>query len=68
MNQGVSRRFGFDGWALKPVDAARPMWWTASTTRKEARELKETLERNKPDLFIKLKVVKVKIAVTEVSK
>ncbi|HEY7821924.1 MAG TPA: hypothetical protein VIG24_03780 [Acidimicrobiia bacterium] len=40
---GMSRRHGHDGWALKMRQASSPMWWTTSTTRAEAREIRREL-------------------------
>lgn len=58
----LSKRWGFDGWALMHEGAARPMHWTACTTREECREV----QKARPDLFDKTKVVKVNIEVIEV--
>lgn len=63
-----SKRFGYSGWALKVIGAKMPLHWTTSTTRAEARQVKAELEQADPDLFRRLEVVKVNIAVTEVSK
>lgn len=60
----ISPRRGYDGWALMVVGAVKPLHWTTCTTREEARALQKML----PDMFSKTVVVKVKIAVTEVSK
>lgn len=55
-----SRRFGYDGWALRIREAKKPMDWTTCTTRREARELRK--ERN--DLFDRrAEIVKVRITV-----
>ena len=35
-----SKRWGYDGWALRVRDAACPILWTVCTTREEARELR----------------------------
>ena len=63
----LSRRWSFDGWALKVKGVSKPMHWTACTTRKEARELKAELQAE-GDLFFNVEVVKIMVEVTEVSK
>lgn len=35
-----SRRWGYDGWALKVKGAMRPLPWTFCTTREECREVR----------------------------
>ncbi len=54
-----SKRFGFDGWALR-FGESPPMPWTVSTTRAEVRELR----KSRTDLFLEeTEIVKVKILV-----
>lgn len=62
-----SRRFGYDGWALKVPGAAKPMAHTVSTTREEVREIRREMVRQ--DLFHRFDVVKVriKLEVTEIT-
>lgn len=62
LHGNLSKRWGFDGWALKHEGAKKPLSWTACTTREECREV----QKARPDLFDKTVVVKVKIEVTEV--
>ncbi|MBU0539347.1 MAG: hypothetical protein KKF24_16445 [Gammaproteobacteria bacterium] len=59
-----SKRFGFDGWALKVKGSKHPLAWSACTTRGEARSLRN---QQTPDLFQKTEIVKVKISVEVVS-
>lgn len=55
-----SRRFGFDGWALRIKGASHVMLWTVCTTRAEVRKLRQS----RGDLFLDgAEVVKVKIIV-----
>lgn len=56
-----SRRFGYDGWALKLADAKQPLAWTVCTTRAEVRALKAELEAQGRDMFKNYVPVKVKI-------
>ena len=35
-----SRRWGYDGWALRMRGASRPLFWSVCTTRREARDLR----------------------------
>lgn len=59
-----SKRWAYDGWALRVIGAPSPLHWTTCTTRKEIRELKLELEKSGDgDLFQKLEIVKVKINV-----
>jgi hypothetical protein len=58
-----SKRFGFDGWALKVLGANKPLDWTTCTTREEARSLRK---QQAPDLFRRTEIVKVKISVEAV--
>jgi hypothetical protein len=55
-----SRRFGYDGWALKMPGATRAMDWTVCTTRAECRELRT---RRGDLLDRKAEIVKVRISV-----
>lgn len=57
MLQGRSRRWGFDGWALRVRDAATPLAWSVCTTRRECRELRD----ERQDLADNFEVVKVRI-------
>ena len=61
----TSRRWGYDGWALKVKGASSPLIWTTSTTRREARELRPEVERlDLADSALReLEVVKVRIKV-----
>ena len=54
-----SRRFGYDGWALRVKGAEKPLEWSTCTTRAEARELR----RDKRDLITNLEIVKVRVNV-----
>lgn len=60
---GRSRRWGYDGWALRVIGALRPIESTTVTTREEARELRRQWQTDHPDLFQRLEVVKVRITV-----
>jgi len=55
-----SKRFGFDGWALKVKEAEKPLAWSVCTTRGEARSLRQ---QQTPDMFQRTEIVKVKISV-----
>jgi hypothetical protein len=56
----VSRRHGFDGWALQPEGSRRPLRFTACTTRAEARRLRDQMA----GMFDRdLRVVKVRLEV-----
>lgn len=63
---GRSRRWGYDGWALRVIGAMRPIEVTTVTTREEARELRRQWQAEHPDLFQRLEVVKVRITVEAV--
>jgi hypothetical protein len=55
-----SKRYGYDGWALKMPGATKVMEWTVCTTRAECRELRA--ERG--DLLDRgADIVKVRISV-----
>lgn len=54
-----SRRFGYDGWALRFRGADKPMEWTTSTTREEARDLR----RERGNLLRDTEIVKVTVSV-----
>ena len=55
-----SRRWGYDGWALKVKKASQPMDWSVCTTREEARELRDA----EPFLTdIQIEIVKVRLIV-----
>lgn len=55
----TSRRWGYDGWALRVRGAEQPLTWTWSTTRRECREvLKEARDE---DLFVSCQVEIVKV-------
>lgn len=56
--QGLSRRWGIDGWALKHKDGISVWRHTVCTTRREARELKA---QQLPDMRDQIEVVKVSI-------
>jgi hypothetical protein len=60
-----SRRWGYDGWALKVKGAPRALDWTTSTTRREARELRLEVERLDiaGSALRELEVVKVRVSV-----
>lgn len=65
----VSRRWGYDGWALKFKGAEQPIWSTTCTTRREARELlRELRERDLVwrETERKMEIVKVRIKVQAV--
>jgi hypothetical protein len=57
-----SRRFGYDGWALRVRKADKPMDWTVCTTRAEVRALRREKFAER-DLFQKVDVVKVRVTV-----
>lgn len=57
-----SRRGYYHGWALRVRGATRPIDWTTSTTREEARELR----RERGNLLRDCEVVKVKVTVEAV--
>lgn len=58
-----SKRWNYDGWALRMPGATRPMPWSVCTTRQECRDLR----REKADLFERgAEIVKVKISVEAV--
>lgn len=59
-----ARRFGYDGWALRVRGSARPLDWTTSTTREEARELR----RERGNLLRDSEIVKVRISVEVVGR
>ncbi len=55
-----SRRWGYDGWALRIRGALQPLDWTVSTTRAEVRQLR----RERGDIFLThAEIVKVKVSV-----
>ena len=54
-----SRRWGYDGWALRMRGLTTPLSWSVCTTREEARALR--VERS--DLADDFEVVKVRIKV-----
>lgn len=55
-----AKRWDYDGWALLMPGAANPLWWTVSTTRQEARELR----KEQADLFERgAEIVKVRLSV-----
>jgi len=58
--QPRSRRWGYDGWAVRVVGGKHPMFHTVCTTRQEARELAAgtMIFGNE-----RLEVIKVKITV-----
>jgi hypothetical protein len=59
-----SRRWGYDGWALRIRGSLCVMEWSTCTTRREVRELRKEIEA---DLFpAQLDIVKVKIGVSAV--
>lgn len=53
-----SKRWGYDGWVVWVKGSPKPLDWTFSTTRREAREVRASLDR---DLFQRTEVVKVKL-------
>lgn len=55
--QHRSRRWGYDGWALRMRGVSVPLSWSVCTTRQECRELRA--ERS--DLADDFEVVKVRI-------
>lgn len=59
LQENRSRRRGYDGWAVRVIGAERPLDYTVSTTRAEARELRAGMV----DALGGLEVVKVKISV-----
>lgn len=58
--QHRSKRYGYDGWAVRVKGADKPLEWTVSTTREEARDARRQL-----DLVDRLRteIIKVKITV-----
>ena len=59
-----SKRFDLDGWALKIKGDLRPLAWTTSTTRAEARQLRH----DRADIFERgADIVKVRVWVEEVA-
>lgn len=52
-----------DGWALAVKGSAKPLWWTVSTNRDEAREMKKTADSLG---IMDLEVVPVRITVERV--
>ena len=59
-----SRRWGYDGWALKAKKASQPMDWSVCTTREEARELRNEFFNEEPFLTdIQIEIVKVRLIV-----
>lgn len=58
-----SRRWLYDGWALRVHGATTVLEHTVCTTRREARELKQEWEREHPDMFRKLDIVKIRLRV-----
>jgi hypothetical protein len=61
-----SKRWGFDGWAIRIKGAMSPLDWSVCTTRQEARDLrKEALPER--DLFTRSEIVKVRISVEVLS-
>lgn len=60
----LSRRFGYDGWALRVRGAKSPLDWSASTTREEARGvLRDLRERDIAWQTMDIEIVKVRIRV-----
>lgn len=55
-----ARRFEYDGWAVQYIDESRPLYWTVSTTREEARAIRRAMA---PELFRRTKITKVLIEV-----
>ena len=59
-----SRRWGYDGWALKSKKASLPMNWSVCTTREEARELRDELFNGEPFFTdLQIEIVKVRLIV-----
>ena len=59
-----SRRWGYDGWALKSKKASRPMDWSVCTTREEARELRDEVFNEEPFFTdVQIEIVKVRLIV-----
>lgn len=58
-----------DGWALQRVGQSATWRWTFSTTRQEARELRDELAEVQGDLFTRatVRVVKVRVALEVVT-
>ena len=61
-----SKRWGYDGWGIKPKRAEGVLEWSVSTTRAEARELRDKLfSRDIPSLNREdFEIVKVRVSVT----
>lgn len=57
--QHRSRRFGYDGWALRVKGAEKALEWTTCTTREEVRQLRDQEGWMRPDL----EIVKVRVTV-----
>jgi len=55
----TSRRWGYDGWALRVRGAKAPLDWSMCTTRQEARDLRS----ERIDMLKDLEVVKVRVSV-----
>lgn len=64
LRQGISRRWGYDGWALQVRGAEEPLHWSVCTTRREARELRRESIMN--GLRHDVDVVKVRITVAAI--
>ena len=62
----LSKRWGYDGWAVKCKEAKRVLDWTVCTTRAEAREL--LCDLSDSDVYsinnIDFEIVKVRVSVT----
>lgn len=58
--QATSRRYGFDGWALKHRGNGHPWTNSVCTTRQEARELKA---QQLPEMRKQVEVVKVNVVI-----
>jgi len=57
-----SPRWGFDGWAIRIKGDQKPLAWTVSTTREEARDMR----RERGNLLRDSEIVKVRIVVEAV--
>lgn len=57
-----SKRWGYDGWAIRIKGAPQPFDWSVCTTREEARELRAEVFPES-DFFQRTEIVKVKIRV-----
>ena len=55
--QHRSRRWAYDGWALRMRGVSAPLSWSLCTTRQECRELRD----QRSDLADDFEVVKVRI-------